>query len=114
VKRTEPDLAAPSATPRRASAVRFTGGGSGPFGPTTPVHSYRAGSCATNLHKAIRKARAASLVVTWHGRVFGVPSQKAGEGPQAQKVAGPEGSEHTPPTFVIEGVRELVEALRAA
>jgi hypothetical protein len=44
------------------------------------------------LHKAIRKARAASLVVTWHGRVFGVPSQKAGEGPQAQKVARPEGA----------------------
>jgi hypothetical protein len=41
VKRTERDLAAPSATPRRASAVRFTGGGSGPFGPTTPVNSYQ-------------------------------------------------------------------------
>ena len=113
MKRTGPDLAAPSATPRRASAVRFTGGGSGPFGPTTPVHS-SSQFVRDELHKAIRKARAASLVVTWHGRVFGVPSQKAGEGPQAQKVAGPEGSEHTPPTFVIEGVRELVEALRAA
>jgi hypothetical protein len=29
-------------------------------------------------------------------------------------MARPEGSEHTPPTFVIEGVEELVEALRAA
>ncbi len=29
-------------------------------------------------------------------------------------VARPEGSGHTPSTFVIEGVRELVEALRAA
>jgi len=29
-------------------------------------------------------------------------------------VARPEGFEHTPPTFVIEGLWELVEALRAA
>jgi hypothetical protein len=29
-------------------------------------------------------------------------------------MARPEGSERTPPTFVIEGVQELVEALRAA
>ena len=29
-------------------------------------------------------------------------------------VARPEGSEHAPPTLVIEGVAELVEALRAA
>jgi hypothetical protein len=30
------------------------------------------------------------------------------------KVARPEGSEHAPPTFVIEGVKELAEALMAA
>jgi hypothetical protein len=29
-------------------------------------------------------------------------------------LARPEGSEHAPPTIVIEGVEELVEALRAA
>jgi len=29
-------------------------------------------------------------------------------------VARPEGSEHAPPTIVIEGVKELVEALQAA
>jgi hypothetical protein len=29
------------------------------------------------------------------------------------EVARPEGFEHTPPTFVIDGVHELVEALRA-
>jgi hypothetical protein len=29
-------------------------------------------------------------------------------------VARPEGSEHAPPTIVIEGVEELVAALRAA
>jgi hypothetical protein len=29
-------------------------------------------------------------------------------------MARPEGSEHTPPTIVIEGVAELVEALLAA
>jgi hypothetical protein len=29
-------------------------------------------------------------------------------------MARPEGSEHTPPTIVIEGVDELVEALLAA
>jgi hypothetical protein len=32
----------------------------------------------------------------------------------ARKLARPEGSEHAPPTIVIEGVEELVEALRAA
>jgi hypothetical protein len=29
-------------------------------------------------------------------------------------LARPEGSEHAPPTIVIEGVEELVKALRAA
>jgi hypothetical protein len=29
-------------------------------------------------------------------------------------LARPQGFEHTPPAFVIEGVRALVEALRAA
>ncbi len=33
---------------------------------------------------------------------------------QAQNLARPEGSEHTPPTLVIEGVQELVEVLLAA
>jgi prevent-host-death family protein len=48
------------------------------------------------LHKAIRKARATSLVVTWHRRML-VPSRKTGEGPfRAQKVARPEGFEPPP------------------
>jgi hypothetical protein len=32
----------------------------------------------------------------------------------AQVLARPEGFEHAPPTMLIEGVEELVEALRAA
>jgi hypothetical protein len=36
------------------------------------------------------------------------------EANRSQELARPEGFEHTPPTFVIEGMDELVEALLAA
>jgi hypothetical protein len=36
------------------------------------------------------------------------------EANRSQELARPEGSERTPPTIVIEGLDELVEALRAA
>jgi len=42
------------------------------------------------------------------------PGPRTGSPPAFGDLARPEGLEHAPPTIVIEGVEELVEALRAA
>jgi hypothetical protein len=47
-------------------------------------------------------------------RQRGTLSSKSTEATGLVVLARPEGSERTPPTIVVEGVAELVEALRAA